>query len=216
MEETKIESNESEERSKGGFKGWLQDNLRVILSVIIVIVIAGGIYSYSKRSENLINENLALIEDEQASDESIDQTADQDQQQEESDESITIEDTSAQDENADTEVVKTEETTEISTTKETGDSFVETAEKGNGATHLARKALAHYLEKNPDSELTKEHKIYIEDYLRKNVGFQNRVSIGTTIEFSKDLIRQAIESSKKLSDAQLKNLQKYSALVTSL
>ena len=48
------------------------------------------------------------------------------------------------------------------------------------------------------------------------VGFQNRVSIGTTIEFSKDLIRQAIESSKKLSDAQLKNLQKYSALVTSL
>ena len=84
-------------------------------------------------------------------------------------------------------------------------------------THLARRALADHLEKNPDSALTAEHKIYIEDYLRKNVSSsQQSVYVGTTVEFSKDLIRTAIERSKQLNDAQIKNLHKYAVQVPSL
>jgi len=109
-----------------------------------------------------------------------------------------------------------EEVTAVATSKETGESFIETAGSGDGVTHLARRALANYLEKNPDSTLTPEHKIYIEDYLRKNVGFSGRVYVGTSVEFSKDLVSQAIEQSKKLNDNQLKNLHKYSVMVPSL
>ena len=102
------------------------------------------------------------------------------------------------------------------TSKETEGSFVETAGKGNGVTHLARTALANYLEKNPDSQLTAEHKIYIEDYLRKKVGFTGRVFVGTSVEFSKNLIQEAIGKSKQLNDNQLKNLYKYAVMVPSL
>jgi hypothetical protein len=100
--------------------------------------------------------------------------------------------------------------------KETENSFIETAVKGNGLTVLARKATANYLEKNPDSTLTKEHKIYIEDYLRKNVGHKGGVKVGSSVEFSKDLIQKAISQSKNLNERQLQNLQKYSARVSSL
>jgi len=51
------------------------------------------------------------------------------------------------------------------------------------------------LEKNPDSTLTPEHKIYIEDFLRKNIP-QKRVFTGTSAEFSKDMIQNAIPKRK--------------------
>ena len=63
---------------------------------------------------------------------------------------------------------------------------------------------------------TKEHKIYIEDYLRKNISQKGGVHVGTSLEFSKDLVQKAIAQSKTLNERQLKNLQKYSARVTSL
>ena len=98
--------------------------------------------------------------------------------------------------------------------RETETSFVEQAEAGNGTTHLARRALAHYLDKNTDSSLTAEHKVYIEDYLRKNAAHTGALTTGASVEFSKDLIRQAIDKSKTLSDGQLQNLKKYSARVS--
>jgi hypothetical protein len=104
----------------------------------------------------------------------------------------------------------------IATSQETEESFIETAGKGDGLTHLARRALANYLEKNPDSSLTPEHKIYIEDYLRKNIENQNRVKVGTSIEFSKKLIQEAIGKSKNLNEKQLQNLHKYAVRVPSL
>lgn len=199
MEET---TPEMQEEAAEKAKRWFQDNLRIIVSVIIVIAIAGGIYSYSKRSEE------AMV----AQEDSQEQTAVDNQ------EAVQVE--GAGEENPAQQVTGTETKKEVvaeaPTSKETESSFVETAMKGDGTTHLARKALANYLEKNPDSELTKEHKIYIEDYLRKNVGFQGSLHAETTIEFSKDLIQNAIGQSKKLNEKQLQNLQKYSALVTSL
>ncbi|HAV11296.1 MAG TPA: hypothetical protein DCX32_02005 [Candidatus Moranbacteria bacterium] len=197
MEET---TPQSQETKADAAKRWFQDNLRIIVSVIIVVAIAGGIYSYSKRSEK-----LAVVEEG-----SQQQTETQEQG------TVEIEGEQAGQQVAGTETPKAAEEVQAPVSKETESSFVETAVKGDGVTHLARRALANYLEKNPDSALTKEHKIYIEDYLRKNVGFQERVHPGTTIEFSKELIQNAIGQSKNLNEKQLQNLQKYSALVTSL
>lgn len=187
---------ETEVRSEE-IKRWFQDNLRIIISIIIVIFIAGGIYSYSKRASSPV-----VNEEESAQNVAVDKN------------SATV---SSSDQSQATTVTKSKTTVSSeNVSKETESSFIETAVKGDGLTVLARKATANYLEKNPDSALTKEHKIYIEDYLRKNVGHKGGVSIGSSVEFSKDLIQKAISQSKNLNERQLKNLQKYSARVSSL
>lgn len=179
-------------------KQWFQDNLRIIVSIFIVVVIAAGIYSYSNRSQEIT----------------------QDEQTEQSDilKDLTKTDQKIAEENKN-EAKTPEKKSEISSTttsQETAESFVETAGKGDGTTKLARKALADYLEKNSDSSLTPEHKIYIEDYLRKNVGHRGSVHIGTSVEFSKSLIGDAIAKSKNLNEKQLQNLHKYAVRVPSL
>ncbi|HPX93958.1 MAG TPA: hypothetical protein PLF30_00100 [Candidatus Moranbacteria bacterium] len=180
-------------------KRWFQDNLRIIISVAIVVLIAGGIYSYSKRGENPVIEEQAQIE---STEEIADISA--------------VSDSDEADQQTVSEGTAKPEVSSTSTSKETEGAFVETAGQGDGLTHLARRATANYLEKNPDSSLTKEHKIYIEDYLRKNAKHAGGVHVGTSIEFSKDLIQKAIEQSKSLNESQLQNLQKYSARVTSI
>jgi hypothetical protein len=174
----------------GTFKQWMQDNLRIILSIIIVILIAGGIYSYSKRTA------VPSVDQSSNQEAIIDQNATNDTVQQPSD-------------------TNTKQVTNAATSQETTGSFIETAGKGDSSTVLARRALANYLEKNPDSTLTAEHKIYIEDFLRKNIP-QKRVSVGTSAEFSKDLIQKAITQAKTLSGGQLKNLHKYAVRVPSL
>lgn len=171
---------------------WVQDNLRVIVSVFIVAAIALGIYSYSGR-----NANTDTVGSGSSTEETADTTNEADNVIKKAD-------------------VAVEKTTPVELSRETEASFIESAERGNGATHLARRALGNYLEKNPDSSLSREHKIYIEDYLRKNAGHKGSMKIGTSIEFSKSLIDQAISKSKTLNDRQLENLKKYSARAPSL
>ncbi len=189
----------------GKVKNWIQDNIRIIISVLIVVVIAGGIYSYSNRSQDSIFEDELALEDEFM--------IDQDFEEEELVESQEVEVGEA------VEVQINEESAEVETkaiSQETGEAFVETAISGDSRTTLARKALASYLEKNNDSELTAEHKIYIEDYLQKNVSYVGGVESGDQMNFSKNLIKNSIEKSKTLSAGQLSNLEKYSARVPSL
>lgn len=177
-------------------KQWLQDNFRIIVSILIVVAIAGGIYSYSKRSEETtatkevaVEENAALNNETAASDKTAE--------------------TAAPEKKAAKEIAQ-------ASSQETEGAFIETAGAKDGKTVLARRALANYLEKNQDSDLSPEHKIYIEDYLRKNVSQAGSVRIGTSVEFSKDLIQKSIAKSKTLNEKQLKNLHKYAVRVPSL
>jgi hypothetical protein len=181
-------------------QSWFRDNLRIIISIIIVVAIAGGVYSYSKRNQTPTDKTAGIVEEQ--AEESV-----------EVKEGVKEEKVAPKEDQTKTEVQKQQV---AAASQETEGSFIETAGKGDGTTHLARRALANYLEKNPDSQLTPEHKIYIEDYLRKNSGKKGGVHIGTSIEFSKDMVNRAIESSKKLNDKQLNNLHKYAVRVPSL
>lgn len=209
MEEYTPEEQQSAQSNSEEIKRWFQDNLRIIVSIIIVVLIAGGIYSYSKRSVSPeISSEETTVETENITSGDVDQNA-----------SGVSKDQSQTSEKKESSVKTTEQKEEPSSSassKETEGSFVETAGKGDGLTVLARRSLANYLEKSPDSTLTKEHKIYIEDYLRKNVGHKGGIAIGSSVEFSKDLIQEAISHSKNLNEKQLKNLEKYSARVPSL
>lgn len=197
-----MEENEKDEQDTDfeDTKSWIRDNLRIIISIIIVVAIAGGVYSYSKRSQAPA-ENKEIAEEQMEEEGAVEVQEGEETKAPEDQQKIVEEEKTA---------------TSAATSKETEGSFIETAGKGDGQTHLARRALANYLEKNPDSGLTAEHKIYIEDYLRKHSGAKGSIHIGTSIEFSKDLINKAIESSKKLNDKQLNNLHKYAVQVPSL
>ncbi len=201
--EEKNMEEENEDMEQGTIKSWFQDNLRIIISIVIVVAIAGGVYSYSKRSQTSLEEQQAEEEELLMADEEAIEISEEKSEE-------------AQEETAKSPESQKGEVASAAVSKETENSFVESANKGEGVTHLARRALANYLEKNPDSALTAEHKIFIEDYLRKNAGHGGAVHIGTSVEFSKDLIQKSIDQSKMLNDNQLKNLEKYSARVPSL
>ncbi|QQR78005.1 MAG: hypothetical protein IPJ67_02570 [Candidatus Moraniibacteriota bacterium] len=208
---------EDYQEEEGGFKVWLEDNLRIILSILVVFAIAGGIYSYSQRSQT-----PALTEETTTTSDEADQATKPDDQIAEGetkaapevkkDDSTTKPDTTKV-----AEVKPTETTPEPTMTesKETETTFVETAARGDSATLLARQAVANFLEKNPDSAISREHKVYIEDYLRKHT-VSGPIHVGTSIEFSKSLIQEAIGKSKQLNDRQLTNLKKYSSRAPSL
>jgi outer membrane biosynthesis protein TonB len=239
----------------GKFKNWLQDNIRIILSVLIVATIAAGIYSYSKRTVVPVDQagndaEINLAETNKNDDGNKDNNAvvvvgeDKNENKTEkidnnSKELSVKEEEQSTDVNKDKkeeEVVapkeekveapkeeekqvvekKKEEKQPVASGEETETSFVEVANSGDGLTTLARQATKQYLEKNPVDGLTKEHKIYIEDYLRRHINHSTIVRSGEQVSFSKDLIKDAIGASKNLNEQQLKNLQKYSARVSGL
>jgi len=219
VEEKAKKSEENENSSDNGgdkdkAKVWLQENLRMLISVAIVIVIAAGIYSYSKRTQPVANQNQSEVTEQEG--EGKISVIGGDSTSNQTDDSKT--DNQANPEAA--QNAKAPETTPAAavspqTSQETDTSFVEAASKGDSTTKLARRALANYLEKNPDSSLTAEHKIYIEDMLRRQVK-NGRLGIGESREFSKNAISSAVEKSKSLTENQLKNLEKYSKRVPSL
>lgn len=95
-----------------------------------------------------------------------------------------------------------------------GKVYEETAQQGEGITHLARKALKDYLaEKGAGLNLTPEHKIYIEDYVKDRTG-DRWLKIGETLTFSEELLVEAINQAQQLSASQLENLKQYSQLVS--
>jgi len=94
--------------------------------------------------------------------------------------------------------------------------YLETAKDGEGITHLARRALKKYLQDHPqDFDVTPEQKIYIEDYLAKSMG-NKWLNLGEKVEFSENLIQEAIGKAKDLTPEQLQNLTQFSQLVPNL
>ncbi|MDD5489968.1 MAG: hypothetical protein PHP25_04800 [Candidatus Moranbacteria bacterium] len=204
------EKDESLEEGGEDMKTWLQENMRMLVSIVIVVAIAGGIYAYSKRTQPQTAQDESAVSSDQGEGKiSViggDTTKEEQQPAEEAAGNETA---------APAQPTAQTQTAPAEASKETGSSFVETAQKGDSTTKLARRALANYLEKNPDASLTAEHKIYIEDFLRRQVK-NGRLGVGESREFSKDTIAKAIEKSKTLSERQLKNLEKYSSRVSGL
>ena len=171
------------------FKEWVNKyGSSVILPIIALSILAGGIYLYS--SQKTEDATLSLRENSAAIHEGL---------------------------NSVEEALVAEEAVELTeiipeSRKENG-MIIEKAAPGEGITHLARRALKSYTENNSEN-LTDEHKIYIEDYLKDSIG-SRPLEVGEEITFSEDLIKEAIDASLELTPEQLNNLEKYSALVVS-
>jgi hypothetical protein len=194
-------------------KMWFQDNLRVILSVIIVALIAVGIYNYSKKpqeqGQQLIGEQGIEVQQEGETAEGEQPQAGVQVQNENTNKGdVVVKDDQNKEQPATPQQVQTP-------VEKTAAGYVAKADRGDGVTHLARKAAKDYLGQNADPSITKEHKIYIEDYLRKQVS-QGSIKVGDSRTFSDAMIKDAITKAKQLNESQLKNLEKYSARVSNL
>jgi len=225
MEDEELFADEEEFEEEGDTweraRIWVQDNLRVILSVLIVALIAVGIYNYSRKPaeegsqiDKLVgDQEVALTEQQANSNNNIEV-----KEQAEKKDQVVVKDektgeTKGAEEQAPAE--KKQPSAPSTTAEKTIEGYTVTAGKGDGLTHLARRALQEFLVANPDAALTKEHKIYIEDYLRRQIA-QGRIHPGDTRVFSESLVKGAIEKSKTLNERQLQNLKKYSARVANL
>jgi len=93
--------------------------------------------------------------------------------------------------------------------QKTNSGYVVVAQRGDGLTRLARRAASQWLsENNPGYTVTNEHRVYIEDYIRKQLG-RKSVAIGAQQTVSFDLISQAVAKAHNLTPRQLQHLHKY-------
>lgn len=218
-EEVKLSTSE-EKGWLGKIKESLYENWQTVLVALIVLIVGIGAYNYNTKGGS--NSQKAAVQ-EQNSQQNADVTATDNQEAsaEQKDQAVA----SATDQAAtDTKQAAPETKTEVKDTKtqtdntktttatDDGSGYKVVAVKGEGTTHLARKALNQYLQENKDDQVTALHKIYIEDYLRKKAG-SGKINIGHEETFSKSMIQEAIDHSKKLSQKSLDNLKKYQAKV---
>jgi len=167
-------------------KNWFKNNSSIILAVVIIIVLAGGIYAYMQR------DSLGPVFPEESSENSeLNQQIQLQEAENIKQERLEVQETPA---GIGGPIIIADEV------------FTETAQKGDGVTHLARRALADYLKKTGgDSTLTKEHKIYIEDYLQNKTS-DEMLETGQQKTFQKTLIEEAIQKSKTLTSGQLQQI----------
>jgi len=220
------------ELSTSNEKGWLgkiknstYQNWQTILVALIVLIVGVSAYNYNQKTgtdstDTTKQEEAAKTEEaktEEAKTEEAATTENKEENAEATDQATATQeqtpavttpatDTTAQQ----TKETKTPETNTNTTNavESTGKDYKVVAVKGEGITHLARKALNQYLSENNDGTLTASHKVYIEDYLKHKIGSQG-IGIGHTETISKVSIEGAIAASKKLSQSQLDNLKKY-------
>jgi len=192
----------AEQKSKQGrIRGWLNRyGSSVILPIIALLILAGGIYLYANQKEQ--SETLSL-EGNTTGEISLNSSG----------EPVITEQPSATEESSqetENDLDSSDNKTIPESRSENGQ-IVMKAVKGNGVTNLARQALKEYLQENPQN-LSNEHKIYIEDYLKDKIG-PRPLEVGEEIGFSNDLIGEAVDASLQLDQNSLKSLERYSALV---
>ena len=187
----------TEEQKSEGIVERLRNSPRTVSTIIVILIIAGAIFAFSDRKQTGVT----------PSPESTTEAPEQ---------SASAEPTKAAEADKNGKVAAAKATpvpTPLPQAKETNEAYTEVAAKGQSITVLARTATKRYMDANESYKgLNNEQRIYVEDYLKKNV-VRQPVKVGGEVTFSKELIKKGIEASQKLTDAQQKNLQKYAQRV---
>jgi hypothetical protein len=185
-----------EQKPEEGVVERLRNSPRTVSTIIVILIIAGAIFAFSdKKQEGAKPSTEPTTEEPQNSAESSASPSDKAVL------SATAKPGSS--------IKETPKATPLPEAKETAEAYTEVAQRGQSVTKLARIATKRYIDANSSEKgLSNEQKIYVEDYLKDQIQ-RKPLAVGTEITFSKDAVRKGIEASKKLTDAQLKNLQKY-------
>ena len=209
----------------GKIKDWSYENWQTILVILIVLIVGMSAYNYNQQnnSSDEDHSSVAVIDD--SDDENKSEDADENEMSEENnteqeetpeadveneDQTKAAEEDDEIEINTDEEKNKEEENSSvISTSDNSGKIYTVYANRGEGITHLARRALNEYLQETETAfELTIEHKTYIEDYLQNRIGNES-IEVSHQEIFSENLMKEAISSAQQLTPKSLDNLKKY-------
>ncbi len=189
--------NQKQTESDGGLLARVKESPRTVSALIIILIVAAAIYAFSgeqpQEPAGTIDEEVALgteglLEDEEVLEEEM------------------VKSTRTPQVAAATFAQQVQE---LPPAQKVAEGYVETAQPGDGITHVARRATIRWLAENTaDYEVTKEHRIYIEDYIQNRIGTQG-LALGEVQSISFDLIKEAVTAAKQLNEQQLKNLGKY-------
>jgi len=191
-----------EQNTEGGFIERLRNSPRTVSTIIVILIIAGAIFAFSDKKQ-------------EAATPSEEPTTEEPQNSAETSASASPSANVASSETAKPKASAKVQpaATPLPEAKETAEAYIEVAQRGQSVTKLARIATKRYIEANASEKgLSNEQKIFVEDYLKDQIQ-RKPLTVGSEVTFSKDAIRKGIEESKKLSDAQQKNLQKYARRV---
>lgn len=184
----------------GGFLERLRNSPRTVSTVIVILIVLGAIFAFSDRGSQPSASPTPSASAPSA-------TAASAPGSEATPTSVVKGETKTEDGAA-----MTPKPTPQSTAQETDAAYIEVAARGEGVTHLARRAMLRYVEANtPAFELTGEHKVWIEDALKDQL--KKPLGVGDNLTIEKSMIRDAVERAQTLTDAQRKQLQQFSRLV---
>ncbi len=195
--------NKDTESQDGGLLDRIKESPRTVSALIIILIVAAAIYAFS--GDQKIADQTDLNEEKDIPEMS-------EEQKNNSDIAGTVKDSSNKPANQEQENGKNVQK-EMPKPRSTGETYVEVAEAGDGVTHLARRAADRWLtQNNAGYTVTNEHRIYIEDYIKDQLG-SKPLSIGEEVNISFELIAEAVKAAGQLNDGQLNNLTTYSNLV---
>lgn len=192
MSEEKQTTEEQQDENKGF---WAKNIVSILLIVFLII---SGIYAFNRDPAENDKDVEEKVSDIKNNDKDAEST-------ESSEETAKTEDTDTKEE------MTKEAKTEVKTTEE---AIIVSAGKGDGVTHLARKAIAEYSSMN-NITLSKEQKLYAETVL-KNSYYQHHLTVGQDISFSVDTLSETVQNAQNLTEGQIKAWSKYAAAVPNL
>lgn len=190
---------EQQQNQDDNFMNRVKESPRTVSAIIIVVIVAAAIYAFSGNNQQ--NNEVALNSSEATPETSATLAPEKKAEVKGATATPTPVDMAALSENA----------KKLPEARTTDSAYIEVAQRGDGLTDLARRAATRYLADHETGySVTNEHRIYIEDYIRKHME-QGSVTVGAEKTVSFDLVKQAIESAGKLTPKQLKNLTKYTS-----
>ena len=191
-----MEYEQQQQNQDDNFINRIKESPRTVSAIIIVVIVAAAIYAFSGNNKQNTNE-AALNSPEATATPAISPSPEV--------KSMTATPTPID------KGMLAENAKKLPEARTTDSAYIEVAQKGDGLTHLARRATTRYLADHETGySVTNEHRIYIEDYIRKHME-KGHVALGAEKTISFDLVKQAIESANKLSQKQLNNLTKYTS-----
>ena len=211
-----MEYEQDDQNQEGGFMQRVKESPRTVSALIIILIVAAAIYAFSgdqnqEPGDIAQNDQAATTEEQdEAAEEEGEEEAEEGEEAAATDEAATTTPTQATPEPVDRDALA-EQNRALPEASKTDQGYVEVAAAGEGVTHLARKATTRYLsENNVDFNVTNEHRVYIEDYIKDRMGTQG-LSLGEQQTISYDLLREAVDSARNLTPAQLNNLSQYTS-----
>lgn len=196
-----MEYDEQDQNEDGGFLSRLRESPRTVSVLIIILIIAAAIYAFSDNQEPQPATELGTVVEEEVIEGAIEGGAEEEV-------TTTTGNTAEPPQEVSPEILA-EQNRALPAGERTSEGYVEIAQAGDGITHLARRASTRFIaEQEVGYAVTNEHRIYIEDYIKDNLG-KRGLAMGEQVTIPLDLMEEAVTAAGELTPRQLQNLSQY-------